>query len=159
MTTIAKERISQNQFATFMESQNRRFDDLVALFRQQVSHGNTSQTISAKRGTPDDEESVQMEDSPSQTTSPGETSIRNTKRVDDRDTPNKSESGLDHMQDLNISEQGCDPLNLLSEFKTPERKNSRQLNSIGVDSPTSSARSGSKNLSGVSNGTPTSSNN
>ena len=159
MTTIAEERISQNQFATFMESQNRRFDDLVALFRQQVSHGNTSQTTSAKRGTPDDEESVQMEESPSPTTSPGETSIRNTKRVDDRDTPNKNESGLDHIQDLNISEQGCDPPNLLSEFKTPERKNSRQLNSIGVDSPTSSARSGSKNPSGVSNGTPTPSTN
>ena len=158
LTAIVEEStISQNQFATFTESQNRRFDDLVALFRQQVSHGNNSQTTSAKRGIPDDEESVQMEDSPSIT--PSETSNRSTKRVDDRGTPNQNESVLDHMQDLNISEKGCDPLNLLSEFKTPERKNSRQLNSLGVDRPKSSARSGSKNQSVVSNGTPTSSNN
>ena len=52
LSTIAEERISQNQFATFMESQNRRFDDIVALFRQQqqTSPENNMYTSAAKRG-------------------------------------------------------------------------------------------------------------
>jgi hypothetical protein len=155
LSTISEERISQSQFATFMESQNRRFDDLVTIFRQHQTFSENNISTTAKRGVPEEDGDTHMEDSPSRGNALDDNPNRTTKRVDDRGTPHRSAGVSNVMQDLQGSEPGHSPINLLPEFKTPERKNRQDLSdSVRVDSQTSSTRSGSKNQSGTAIGAP-----